>query len=266
MPDWALKTLMLWFMSVQPVLPRRPLTPRLMNLLPFRRDVMRLPIFGLGCAGGVLGLTRAASLIAGRPKMRCLFITVELCTLAFRYDKLNKSNLVATALFADGAAAVVLSSEPEASMLGELGAGGEHSWIDTLNVMGWKVDQHGFDVVFHRKIPDIVDQDFRPALDGFLEQKNLTFEGFERACCHPGGVKVLEALESVLALEPNALNFERQVLREYGNMSAPTVLFVLEKILNAGTKGSILLTSLGPGFCAAFQTLNVTHTAQKAAA
>jgi len=231
---------------------------RLMSLLPFRRDTLRLPIFGLGCAGGVLGLNRATRLVGSQPKMRCLFITVELCTLAFRYDRLTKGNLVATALFGDGAAAAVIAGEP-GNAIGTLGPGGEHCWHDTLDVMGWRIDGEGFDVVLDRRIPDIVHRDFRSALDAFLEREKLNLDDIARPCCHPGGAKVVSALEAGLGLKKNSLNFEREVLRDFGNMSAPTVLFVLQRILRSGLTGPILLSALGPGFTAAFQILSVAE-------
>lgn len=234
------------------------LDAHLMNRMPFRPDTARLPIFGLGCAGGVLGLTRATQLVRSRPGMRCLLVVVELCTLAFRYDRLTKSNLVATALFGDGAAAAVVTSGRAAGALGTLGAAGEHCWPDTLGVMGWRVDGRGLDVVFHRRIPEIIATDFAGALGSFLERARLRLDDVTRPCCHPGGVKVVGALEKVLGLSPGGLDFERQVLAEFGNMSAPTVLFVLARLMGAGLSGTLLLSALGPGFTAAFQAIELS--------
>ena len=231
------------------------LDAHLVNRLPLRPDTLRLPIFGLGCAGGVLGLTRAAQLARSRPGMKCLLVVVELCTLAFRHDRLTKSNLVATALFGDGAAAAIVTSGGAPDAPGALGAGGEHCWPDTLDVMGWRVDGQGLDVIFHRRIPEIVATDFAGALNGFLARAELRLEDFARPCCHPGGVKVVAALEEVFGLGQGGLDFERQVLAEFGNMSAPTVLFVLDRIVQAGLSGPLLLSALGPGFTAAFQTV-----------
>ncbi len=234
---------------------------RLVNVMPFRADVQRLPIFGLGCAGGVIGMTRAAQMAAAQPGSRCLVIVVELCSLAFRYDRLTKSNLVATALFGDGAAAAVLSSEGAGgggAALGTMGAGGEHLWRDTLNVMGWDIDDQGFDVIFHRDIPQIVAGAFNSAMTEFLERADVERAAIERPCCHPGGVKVLDALEDVFSLARGDLDAEREVLRGYGNMSAPTVLFVLDELRRRDARGQHLMTALGPGFTGAFQlvTLN----------
>ncbi len=231
---------------------------RVMNEMPFRRDVVRLPIFGLGCAGGVLGLSRAAQMARATPGSRCLLIVVEFSSLAFRYDRLTKSNLVACALFGDGGAAAVLEcggAGGEGSVT--IGAGGEHCWPDTLDVMGWNVDGQGLDVIFKQSIPDIVARDMPPVLDSFLDRLNLTRADIDRPCCHPGGAKVVDELEKVFGFAPMGLDAERTVLRENGNMSAPTVLFVLDELIRRGTTGALLLSALGPGFTAAFQFVHV---------
>jgi alkylresorcinol/alkylpyrone synthase len=230
---------------------------RLMNLMPFRRDVMRLPIFGLGCAGGVLGLTRAGQIARSQPGMNCLLIVVELSSLAFRYDRLTKSNLVACALFGDGAAAAILTSGSEGGGSVTLGGGGEHCWPDTIDVMGWNIDANGLDVIFQQSIPQIVADDYPAALQGFLDRQKLTLDEIDRPCCHPGGAKVMDELEKVFGYEPLTLEAERKVLRENGNMSAPTVLFVLDELLRSGATGKLLLSALGPGFTAAFQLVDV---------
>jgi alkylresorcinol/alkylpyrone synthase len=241
------------------------LDARLMNLLPFRRDTVRLPVFGYGCAGGVLGLTRAADLARARPGSRVLVVVVELCSMALRHDRWTPSNIVATALFGDGAAAAVVESGRLAGAagpsLGMLGAGGEHCWQDTLDIMGWRVDGLGLDVIFQYSIPAVIAEDYPAALDAFLARNDLALADVARACCHPGGVKVLDALEDALGIARDGLDVERGVLRDYGNMSAPTVLFVLERLVRAKTSGALLLSSLGPGFCAAFQMLDLAGPA-----
>lgn len=233
-----------------------------MNVMPFRPDILRLPVFGLGCAGGVIGLSRAAQMAAAMPGSRCLLIVVELCTLAFRYDRLTKSNLVATALFGDGAAAAVVSNGAERGdaarvPIGAIGPGGEHLWRDTLNVMGWDIDDQGFDVIFHRDIPQIVAGAFDEAMTNFLQKAGIGRDQIDRPCCHPGGVKVLDALENVFALDLGGLDAERAVLRGYGNMSAPTVLFVLDELRRRGQGCQLLMTALGPGFTGAFQLVEL---------
>lgn len=225
------------------------LDARLMQVMPFRSDVRRLPVFGLGCAGGVVGLARAADLARARPGERVLLLVVELCALTFRAQDRSKSNLVATALFGDGAAAAVISCRDDASGPA-LGASAEHTWPDSLDVMGWDVADDGLKVVFSRDIPTLVHDDFRPIAMSFLAGQGLTPADVGGFVCHPGGAKVIEALEACFDLPEGALTHTREVLRDHGNMSAATVLFVLKAMLDDGAKGPLLLTTLGPGFTA----------------
>jgi alkylresorcinol/alkylpyrone synthase len=224
----------------------------LMQRLPFRGDITRLPVFGLGCAGGVLGLARAASLARARPGTRVLFLVVELCALTFRKQDQSKSNIIATALFGDGAAAALLTSDGRGPALT---AAGEYTWPDSLGVMGWRIEEDGLGVVFSRDIPQLVRTEFRAALDRFLAQHGRHIEEFDRFVCHPGGAKVIDALESALSLPQGELWAAREVLHDYGNMSAATVLFVLKRMLEAGGR-SFLMSALGPGFTAGFLTLD----------
>jgi alkylresorcinol/alkylpyrone synthase len=175
-----------------------------------------------------------------------LFVTVELCTLAFRLDALTKANMVATALFGDGAAACVLRAGEGG--IAEVEGAGENTWPDTLDIMGWNVDPEGFGVIFAQAIPPFVEAHMGDAVAAVLERLGLEREAVGRFVCHPGGAKVVAALERSLVLEEGTLDHERAVLSEYGNMSAPTVLFVLERVLQAGAPGRLVLTALGPGF------------------
>ena len=240
------------------------LDARLMDRLGFRRDVARLPVFGLGCAGGVLGLSRAASLARAQPGSRVLFLVVELCALTFRANDRSKSNVIATALFGDGAAAVLLESASEtpqhdAGAKGfsalQLGESGEYTWPASLDVMGWEVENDGLGVLFSRDIPNLIHERFGSAVDAFLAEQDMTRADIDGFICHPGGAKVLSALEEVFALAPGSLAEARSVLHDFGNMSAVTVLFVLERMRAAGMKGRYLMTALGPGFSAGFQIL-----------
>lgn len=233
------------------------LDARLMEALPFRRDVQRLPIFGLGCAGGVLGLARAAALAKAEPEARILFLVVELCALTFRHADRSKSNLVATALFGDGAAAAIVSARADYAGRPALGPWGEHTWPDSLDVMGWDVADDGLKVVFSRDIPALVREDLRPVTDAFLTRNGLTLADVDGFVCHPGGAKVLDALEEAFDLSPRSLVHARDVLREHGNMSAATVLFVLKAALDAGARGRQLMTTLGPGFTAGLMAVEV---------
>ena len=222
------------------------LEARVAGVMGFRADVSRIPVFGLGCAGGAAGLALAARLAEARPGTTVLMVAVEICSVAFRSDELSKANIVATALFADGAAAAVLRTGAEA--ICHVEGAGEHTWPDTLNIMGWDVDPDGLGVIFDREIPPFAAKHFGPAVRDILERMGLTMTDVNRFCCHPGGSKVVHALEETLALQRRALDHERDVLANYGNMSAPTVLFVLERLIKAGLPERTALTALGPGF------------------
>jgi alkylresorcinol/alkylpyrone synthase len=224
------------------------LEARAMGRMGFREDVMRVPVFGLGCAGGVTGLAIAGRLAQSRPGSVVLMVAVELCTLAIRLDEMTSANIVATALFGDGAAACVVKAGDEG--VAEIEAAAEHTWPDSLDIMGWNVDPLGFGVIFDRAIPTFATANLRPAMEASLCRMGTSMDEVDRFICHPGGSKVIEALEKSLDLGQGALTFEREVLADHGNMSAPTVLFVLERALAAKTSGRMILTSLGPGFTA----------------
>jgi alkylresorcinol/alkylpyrone synthase len=217
------------------------------------RQVRRLPVFGLGCAGGVIGLSRAVELARAYPGSRVLYLVVELCALTFRHGDNSKSNVVAAALFGDGAAAALISTEGDGP---RFGAAGEHTFPRSLEVMGWRVREDGLGVLFSRDIPALVRNQFKPVLDAFLARHGLAHRDLAGTICHPGGSKVLDALEESFELAPGAMSVARQVLRDCGNMSAATVLFVLERTLaSASAPGRYLMSALGPGFSAGFQML-----------
>lgn len=225
------------------------LEARAMGQLAFRRDVQRVPVFGLGCAGGVSGLSIAARLAKARPYSNVLLVAVETCTLSFRSDRLQKADIIAAVLFGDGAAAAVLSAgKGEEGPV--LGVGAEYTWPDTLSIMGWDVDKQGFGVVFDRSIPAFVKAHFKEAIDAGCKADGFSASQVSRLICHPGGAKVVEAIEGTLALDDGSLDHERSVLRDFGNMSAPTVLFVLDRVMQARPEGQMLLAALGPGFTA----------------
>ena len=225
------------------------LEARAMAELNFRRDVKRVPVFGLGCAGGVSGLSIATRLAKSMAGANVLMVAVETCTLSFRSDRMQKADIIATVLFGDGAAAAILSSgQGEGPILGE---GAEYTWPDTLPIMGWDVDDDGFGVVFDRSIPAFAAKHFREAMEAGFEAGSFKESDIKRLICHPGGAKVVETIESSMNLGEGALNHEREVLRDFGNMSAPTALFVLDRVLRDKPEGQMMLAALGPGFTAA---------------
>ena len=215
----------------------------------FRGDIRRVPVFGLGCAGGVNGLALTSRLAASEPGTNWLFVTVETCSISIRLDSDDPAAIVATALFGDGAAAAVVTDGTHG--LARIAGSAEKLWPDTRRIMGWDVEDPGLAVVFDRAIPPFIEAELAQAVDEMCAALGIGRADIDRLCCHPGGVKVIDAIETALALDQGELNLEREVLREYGNMSAPTVLFVLERLIERGLPERVMMTAFGPGFTCA---------------
>lgn len=229
------------------------LEARCAGAMGFRSEAARVPVFGLGCAGGVTGLALAARLAAAEPGAKVLLVCLELCTLSFRLEQPSKADIVATALFGDGAAACVLQAGEGG--FARIVSAGEHTWPDSLDIMGWRVDPEGLGVIFAQSIPPFARRRLRPAMDVMLARQQVAFDQVDRFLCHPGGTKVIEALEGALDLGQGTLDHERAVLAEHGNMSSPTALYVLDRARRAGLPRRSVLTALGPGFTASTATL-----------
>lgn len=231
----------------------------LIDRMGLRSDVRRLPIFGLGCAGGVLGLARADESARATPGANVLLLGVELCSLTFRAQEQSKANVVASALFGDGAAAVVLSAGDGAARpsLPELLGAGEHTWPGSRDVMGWRVEDDGFGVVFSRHIPALIRRDFKGVVAEFLRRGESPQSHLAGYLFHPGGGKVLAAYEQALGLGPDDLRHSREVLRTCGNVSSISVLAVLERALGDARPGPHLMAALGPGFTAAMMLIDL---------
>ncbi len=233
---------------------------RLINKLSLRRDIHRTPIWGLGCAGGAAGLAHAYRYLLGHPQGKVLLIATELCGLTFLADDYSKSNLVATALFSDGSAAVLLAGDQvDISGLEIIGTKSTF-YADSLDVMGWNVVSEGLQVIFARRIPDIVKEQASKDIDDFLTTHSLSLKDISAYLFHPGGTKVLKAYETALNLTNNELAVSWDILSEYGNISSVTVLFILERFMNQnslGRDGYGLLTALGPGFCSESMLIKV---------
>ncbi len=217
--------------------------------LGLRPDVRRVPMFGLGCAGGITGLATASRLASADPGSNWLFVTVETCSISIRLDSKDPAAIVATALFGDGAAAAVVRSG--AHCIARIAGAAETLWPDTQRIMGWDVEDPGLAVVFDRAIPPFIEANLAPAVDEMLGRLGKRRDDIDRFCCHPGGVKVIDAIETALDLPQGELNLEREVLHDYGNMSAPTVLFVLERLIERGLPRTVMMTAFGPGFTCA---------------
>lgn len=234
------------------------LEARVMETIGLRPETRRVPIFGLGCAGGVTGLSIASQLASAEPGTTILVVVIELCTLALRTDRDNKEDVVSAALFADGAAALVLRSG-DGKGLARVNGCAEHTWPKTLDIMGWTFDPIGFGVVLSRSVPMFVERRMPEMTKTLLDRCNVDIHGVARFVCHPGGGKVVDALENALKLQRGSLDHERAVLREYGNMSAPTILFALERIFAEKRRGTLALSALGPGFTATMATVEAVY-------
>ena len=229
------------------------LEARAMGRMGFRTDVVRVPVFGLGCAGGVSGLALAAKLARATPGSNVLFVAVELCSLALRTEGVGKADIVSTALFGDGAAACVVRVGDEGFT--QITGSAEKTWPETLDIMGWQMEPSGLGVVLNRAIPVFARRNMAEAMTQMLEPQGLQTGDVDRFICHPGGAKVVDAMELALSLEQGSLDQEREVLRLHGNMSAPTALFVLDRVRSQEMPSLSVLTALGPGFTASSVTL-----------
>ncbi|MFB9986288.1 type III polyketide synthase [Bacillus benzoevorans] len=229
---------------------------RIMNVLPFSERTKRIPIWGLGCAGGASGLSRAYEYCLAYPKAKVLVLSIELCSLTFQYNDRSKSNLIGTSLFADGVACVLLAGdEAEAAQMSALPsiprilATQSTTMRNSLDVMGWEIKNDGLFVIFSKDIPCIVEKWLKPNVSDFLQKQMVDMKEIKHFIAHPGGKKVLEAYVKSLELHPSMVHLPLKVLKLYGNMSSATVFFVLRRFLPKGTQGDYgICTALGPGF------------------
>jgi alkylresorcinol/alkylpyrone synthase len=232
------------------------LDAKLLNRLHFSNKVERLPIFGLGCGGGIGGLARAARLAQGMPGAHVLFLTVDLCSLCLRVNDPSPAMFVSGALFGDGAAAVLLHNTNETAAkkrsMPRICAVGEWCWRDTEYIMGWDIKEDGFGVVLSPQLPAFMQMELAPAVHEFVSSHGLRLEEFNGFLFHPGSRKLLETAAEALEIDRPLLAHSWNVLRDFGNMSSATALFVLERALRAGARGPHLLAAFGPGFSAYF--------------
>jgi alkylresorcinol/alkylpyrone synthase len=226
---------------------------RLINRIKLPLNVKRVPIFGLGCVAGAAGIARAADYVRAFPDQAAALISVELCSLTWQRDDLTVANLISSALFGDGAAAVIVAGA-------ELSAGGPQVlascssfYPNTEHVMGWDISEKGFRIVLSPSVPDMVFQHLARDVDGFLKSNGLTKADIHSWIMHTGGPKVLAATAEALSLPKGALDASWEALRNVGNLSSASVLVVLESYMRerrppAGSYS--ILAAMGPGFCA----------------
>jgi alkylresorcinol/alkylpyrone synthase len=234
---------------------------RLAGRLGMRPDVKRLPIFGLGCVAGAAGIGRLHDCLSGGANRVGLLLSVELCSLTLQRGDTSPAGMVASALFGDGATAVIAIADPERPAVSnedddirwpEVLASRSRLYPDTERVMGWDVTSHGLRVVLDPRVPEVVRAHLAHDVRDFLADHGLKLTDITAWVCHPGGPKVLDAVTETLGLPDKALRLTRASLAAQGNLSSSSVLHVLRDTVRqarppAGTPG--LLLAMGPGFC-----------------
>ena len=237
------------------------LDARLCNRLGFRPDIKRVPIFGLGCVAGAAGVARMSDYLRGHPNDVAVLLSVELCSLTLQRSDPSVANLIATGVFGDGASAVVaVGSQRQAHIAGpRVRATRSRIYPDTERVLGWDITDSGMKIVLGASLPKMVEDHIQADVDGFLKDLGLSRDQISSWVCHPGGPKVLEAMQSSLELEPDALELTWDSLNTVGNLSSSSVLFILKDTLTKrrpapGSTGMML--AMGPGFCAEMVVLD----------
>jgi alkylresorcinol/alkylpyrone synthase len=229
------------------------LDARIAGRLGLRPDVRRVPLMGLGCVAGAAGLARVHDYLRGAPEAVAVLVSVELCSLTVQRDDRSVANMVACGLFGDGAAAVVLTGADRAMPGPRIVGSLSHLYPDTERAMGWDVGTSGLRIVLGSEVPDLVREYLAGDVAALLAEQGLNVADIDPWICHTGGPKVIEAIEQVLDLPPDALALTWRSLREVGNLSSASVLHVLRDTLAArpaeGDRWGVLL-AMGPGFCA----------------
>jgi alkylresorcinol/alkylpyrone synthase len=228
----------------------------IMNILPFSPHVKRIPIWGLGCAGGAAGISRAYEYCKAFPESNVLILSIELCSLTFQHGDRSKSNLVGTSLFADGVACALVCGDksgvlegitsPRPSIFGTQST----TLKDSIDVMGWNIKNDGLYVVFSKDIPTLVKKWLRPNVEEFLHSKGIEMKQIKHFVAHPGGKKVIEAYQEALGFGDEMTDHAKKILKQYGNMSSVTIFYVLKEFLqdNCAIGDIGLGAALGPGF------------------
>jgi len=224
----------------------------IINRLGLPPRINRVPIFGLGCVAGAAGLARVADYLRAWPDRVAVLLSVELCSLTLQQKDLSMANIIASGLFGDGAAAVVVTGAERSATGPRILDTASVFYPDSEDVMGWKISESGFQVVLSEEVPEMVTRYLRRDVDGFLAGHGLGRGDISCWIAHTGGPRVLEVMEEALELPPGALEISWRSLKEVGNLSSASVLLVLEEVLatrqpEPGSYG--LLMAMGPGFC-----------------
>lgn len=231
---------------------------KIMNELSFSPHVKRMPLWGLGCAGGAAGLSRAFDYCKAYPHAKVLVLCIEFCSLTFAKDDHSKSNIVGSSLFGDGVACALITGDQtefhrhdEQNRLPFIKDVQSTFMPNSEDIMGWDLQEDGLHVIFSRDIPSVVEKWLKPNVDDFLKELQVNTADIQAFVAHPGGKKVLTAYEQALNFSKTMTEIPRDILMRHGNMSSPTLLYVLKEFMKQqfdhGDLG--LATALGPGFC-----------------
>ncbi|MBD1365467.1 type III polyketide synthase [Mucilaginibacter sp. ZT4R22] len=233
----------------------------IINKMRLNPHINRIPVWGLGCGGGVSGMAKANTLAKANPDALVLLVAVELCSLTLIKNDYSKSNFIGSSLFSDGiAAAIVKGDNHKTEEKIRVLAASSKLYYDSLEVMGWDFKDTGFKVLFSKDIPTFIHENIRGDIDAFLAKQNLELKDIKNFVFHPGGKKVLDAYADALQVEDDFLHNTRQVMNENGNMSSVTVLYVLEKFMEEGYEdGYGLMLAMGPGFSSEMVLLNMKN-------
>jgi len=225
---------------------------RLVNRMRLPLNIKRVPIFGLGCVAGAAGIARAADYVLAYPKQVAAVLSVELCSLTLQQEDVSIANIVSSALFGDGAAAVLVAGAERKADGPEILASKSIFYPNSEHVMGWDISEKGFNIVLSREVPEVVELHLASDVDAFLDEQGLSRPDIGTWVLHTGGPRVLEATAAALGLGEGALSVSWDCLRRTGNLSSASVLLVLEEFMTKrrpapGTYG--ILAAMGPGFC-----------------
>jgi alkylresorcinol/alkylpyrone synthase len=233
----------------------------IINQMRLNPHINRMPIFGLGCGGGVSGMAKANALAKANPDAVVLLVAVELCSLTLLRNDYSKSNFIGSSLFSDGIAACIVKGDNHAGdKKVRYQASSSKLYYDSLEVMGWDFKDTGFKVLFSKDIPTFINEHVKEDIDKFLTAQGLAISDIKNFIFHPGGKKVLDAYTDALGVEGDFLQKTRSVMNNYGNMSSVTVLYVLEKFMNEGFEdGYGLMMAMGPGFSSEMVLLKMTN-------
>ncbi|OOQ58684.1 type III polyketide synthase [Mucilaginibacter pedocola] len=233
----------------------------IINKMRLNPHINRLPVWGLGCGGGVAGVAKANALATANPNAVVVLVAVELCSLTLIKTDYSKSNFIGSSLFSDGIAAVIIKGDNHQPKTGiKIVANSSKLYYDSLDIMGWDFNDDGFKVLFSKDIPTFIRQNIGSDIDAFLSAHNLQLSDIRNFIFHPGGKKVLDAYMDSLQLTDDALQNTRQVMKDNGNMSSATVLYVLEKFLEEGYRdGYGLMLAMGPGFSSEMVLLDMKN-------